>query len=273
MFACNQKEKEQQLKEYITLFKETNKVLNQHNSEIYKEIKWGMDEFWGNPLRTKPWYDASLKLKNKTKEIVKKIDGLIGQIDPIEVSIKKEKLDSLATCIKQYENEILRLRGIRGEDNEMFIEGLKKSLSTNNWPQQLYKSNNFLEKQAILNKIRTEVLLAETITLSVLFSKVDIGCFRFWKIEPKVIPISEMIPLGERYIADIVLGYVDSTRIYKYQVDGKTYISDEYKATYKEIVKADSGSIKREGRFVVPRKYLKDSLVYPFTIQYKVLKK
>jgi hypothetical protein len=274
VYSCGRKNYQNELTEYNQTFQENIQIIDLESNKIYESFEKEMtDVFYGNPIRTKPWYEKTLKVKGFVKICDKAIINLQTKLKKSSdkfIKFEEQEIDNLKLSIDSLKSYLLFLVDNR---NEGLINAIKKSLDYRKWPASLFERGAIHEKNIVFEKIRTDVKAAELYILWYLFTKIDVSCFRFHKIEPVIIPKSEIVHLGTPYEADIILGLVDSTVTFDYEIGDKKYIANEYKYSYKEKVTAKEGIVTGPGRFVFPHRYTEDSTIIPFTIQYEVLKK
>jgi hypothetical protein len=271
--SCGINDFQKKLTECNQAFEENIQIIDLESNKIYKSFEREMrNDFWGNPVKTKPWYEKTVKVKNLVgicDKTITNIQAKLKESPDKNIKIEDYEIDKLKLCVDSLEKCILSQVDAR---NEGLKNEIRKTLNCKNWPTSLSEKGLVIEKQVVIEKIRLDVKMAELYILLYLHTKIDYACFRFNKIESVVIPKSEIVPSGYPYEADIILGTVDSTATFEYEIDDKKYIANEYKYIYKEKVTAKEGVVTRPGRFALPHRYTLDSLLIPFTIEYEVIK-
>ena len=264
--SCGKDDFHEELEEYNSTFENTIEIIDLESKKFYDTFESEMrDIFRGNPVKTKPWYEKTVVLRNSSDTVYAIIDSLQNVLSS-KAPLQTDNLFYKTNEIKKY------IISLFDERYSGAIEGFKESLNINEWKKVFSKCENKKTRYSILEKIKTEIKLAEFYALSYLFTKIDASHWRFRKIVAIVIPQSEVVPLGKPYIADIVLGSFDTTLNFEYQLEGKKYLADEYKYTYKEKVTAKEGVVRKPARFVFPHKYTRDSTFIKFEIEYEVVK-
>jgi len=268
LFSCNYKLQNKELEEYTSTFENYIKIMDYNCQNIYTKLEYEMNDYWGNPMATKKWYDKSQTLKKETKVVIDYLISIqLGKSDS-----KEETIDILFLKTEVLRDSLLNLLNYVRKPDKFIINLINEKLNPTSWPSGIHNFKDSLEQKAILCKIKADIKSLESSILRFLFQNVGIGGCGFVRIEPIVIPQSETVFLGEPYVTEIILGSVDSTQIIEYEIDDKRYIADEYKYSYKEKVSAKKGVVKKEGKlFVKMSRTGKDSII-PLTVEYEVIK-
>jgi len=181
---------------------------------------------------------------------------------PGQIMIVEKGGEKLKAQINEYREYLLNLI----EDKQTYaplVNSIEASLDTKD-PQQTaeskgeqesWESRNFEHLPlasviALLSKMQSDVRNAESETISYLLSQIDVGAFKFNKIEPVVISNSDYIFKGQEYRAQVMLAAYDSTMAPKVILDNDTQLPvEEGKGIYRTT--GSSIGLKRWGGTIV----------------------
>jgi hypothetical protein len=276
--------------EYINQFQESIQILEKQNDYIYNEFNYSSDE---NPLKIRPYYQQVLSIKKSKVVLLHFIDSIAINSDTllslkpfdihtIALNKKQKKIDLQKSDIEQLNSLLLKFKSellpnIRiGYDLKEYEESINKLFSGNKLDNLISffgKSNDLIEFLAYYCKLKADITVGENKVLNLLFNQIDVGGFRFYKIEPIVEPNSEVVPIGIPYKANIFLSIIDTTISHSFEIDGKEHQTEGHKGYYSFQVKEKTGKYEKHGNFNVMRPYDSAIQKIPFKLEYEVLER
>jgi gliding motility-associated protein GldM len=269
------------------------KSSTQRNERIFKDLE---EYFKANEEKTKAWYVKGDHVKNRTDSlfnyiqdlkirIVKKSDGKNGNPEELkhaddlnaafEIMFEKGKNDGakLKSEINGYREYVISM-----VSNPSIQEIISSNLSTEpsrkakenkqTWEESMFWQMPVAAAVTLLTKLQNDIRYAEGEVLSDLVKNIDLSDYRVNKVEPFVIPQTQIVMRGGSYQADIGLLAQDSTQQPRVFVNGN-YLPDEANGHY--VAGAGStGTFSVTGRIEMPQPDggLKE---YPFSTQYNVV--
>lgn len=120
------------------------------------------------------------------------------------------------------------------EEDTVLIKNITKSLSTEPKPpskkgqvQQSWESQKFEHLPlsasfALLSSIQSNIRNAQADVTNYMLNRIDEGSFKFNKVEPIVIPRSEIVIRGGEYRAELLLAATDTLQLPEYNIDNYT---------------------------------------------------
>jgi gliding motility-associated protein GldM len=269
------------------------KSSTQRNDRIFEDLK---GYFAANEEKTKAWYEKGDHVKNRTDSlfnyiqdlktrIVKKSDGKDGDTEKLkhaddlnaayEIMFERGKNDGakLKSEINSYREYVISM-----VSNPSIQEIIKNNLSTEpsrkakenkqTWEESLFGQMPVAAAVTLLTKLQNDIRYAEGEVLSDLVKNIDVRDFRVNKVEPFVIPQSQVVMRGGSYQADIVLSAQDSTQRPRVFVNDK-YLPDEANGHF-TVGTGSTGTFPVKGYIEMPQPDggLKQ---YPFSTQYNVV--
>ena len=254
--ACSSGRKEHLFLEYVKSYNKAIKIIDSQNEIIYNEFNFGMTNiFYGNPIKTKPWYEKAMSIKQKANKIIQKIDSLENTLGgnlsntilsgspEIDNGILKKKIKLNKSDIVLLKSEFVKFQQIliamiRDTTYKYLIESVNNNLDTSSWnlvPCLTGKNAKLIEALAVLAKLKTNIKCAELDVLGYLQSNIMASRgFKFYKIEAIVEPNALIIPQGRSYSANIFMAVTDSTVDPMIFVEGKELDIRLGKGIYKE---------------------------------------
>ncbi|MCH5235303.1 MAG: gliding motility protein GldM [Muribaculaceae bacterium] len=237
-----------------------------------------------NPTKVGPWLEKGTYLRNYSTSLLNEIDSLklaiaqkadgkkgdpenLVNLDDLEAAgvvmlnpstnsgrHLKEQIDqyrvSVAELITdpQKRDAVLTMLSTQVKDKAQVG-------ATESWEEQMFDNMPAVAAVTMLSKLQSDIREAESEALSNLITNVDIGDVRVNELNPYVIPNSNMVMRGGRYIADIVLAAIDTTQRPSIFVDGNkienghleltaTSVGNHEYSGYIEVARGD-GSIDR----------------------------
>lgn len=236
-----------------------------------------------NPGKAEQWYRLGQSLSHYSDSIytyveelktliVKEADGKDGDLSHVKrqddmnapitvmlnpINARGEKLRKTIEAYRDYASKMVR------DDSRK--KHILLALATDSrhgltWEQQLFENIPTIASLTMLTKLQSDIRTVEGEVLSDLVQNIDSGDIRVNKIAAQVVPRSQLIMMGSRYEANIVLSSYDSTRIPKIVVNGAELPASAqgvYRATatragtfpvkgYIETSRADGSTIRQE---------------------------
>ncbi len=207
------------------------------NEALYGNFK---DQMKANPEKVQAWFEKATEVKNMSDSlynlaqqlkvaIVKEADGEDGDVLNIEntdnldaagevmlapISGKGKKL---CDAINTYRERILahisdeRQRRIITSNLSTAVPKKSNTLGKN-WQEYMFENMPVAAAVTLLSKLQNDVRYAEGEVLHTLVSNIDLKDIRVNKVEAFVVPEKTTLYPGERFIANIVMAAVDTTR-------------------------------------------------------------
>ncbi|MCH5241287.1 MAG: gliding motility protein GldM [Muribaculaceae bacterium] len=202
-----------------------------------------------NPTKVGPWLEKGTYLRNYSTSLLNEIDSLklaiaqkadgkkgdpenLVNLDDLEAAgvvmlnpstnsgrHLKEQIDqyrvSVAELITdpQKRDAVLTMLSTQVKDKQQVG-------ATETWEEQMFDNMPAVAAVTMLSKLQSDIREAESEALTNLITNVDIGDVRVNELNPYVIPNSNMVMRGGRYVADIVLAAIDTTQRPAIFVDG-----------------------------------------------------
>jgi gliding motility-associated protein GldM len=276
------------------------------NDVIYKEFDRAATE---NPAKAGKYKTAAYQVKERADEAFNFIQGLKIEIikkaekDPETPAIKGNEV--IIEEVKRIDDtnvpsEILIGANENGKANDLkallaeyrqFLvttldgknptveEALKNTLNTDDaknldgkterWENLNFQTLPLVAVICILSEYQLSVRNAETEVLNYLYTQIDASSFKFNKLTPIVIPISNYVTLGSSYEAQVFISATDTTQKPEITVNGSKLTIDE---TGKGIFKASASSVgtKKWGGIIALRAPNGSVIEYPFDASYVV---
>lgn len=215
------------------------------NNVLYKDFQ---DQFASNPTKVKAWFDKATAVKNMSDSlynqaqelkvaIVKEADGAEGDVRNIrnndnidaagEVMLGpitgKGKL--LYNAINSYRNRILNFvtdshqRKIISSNLSTAVPKKPNTLGKN-WQEYMFENMPVAAAVTLLSKLQNDVRYAEGEVLHTLVSNIDLKDIRVNKLSAFVVPEKTTLYPGERFMANIIMAAVDTTKQPEIYVNG-----------------------------------------------------
>nr|WP_321453692.1 gliding motility protein GldM [uncultured Carboxylicivirga sp.] len=141
-----------------------------------------------------------------------------------------ERADQLKEQINKYQELLVSLVD---EKDTVLRNTISNSLSTDDvehkkkgevtkkpWESQLFEHLPLSASFALLSSIQSNVRSSQADVVSYLLSKVDEGSYKFNKVEPIVIPRSNVVIKGGEYYAEMLIAATDTLQPPTYSIDG-----------------------------------------------------
>jgi gliding motility-associated protein GldM len=269
------------------------KSSTQRNERIFKDLE---EYFNANEEKTRAWYEKGDQVKDRTDSlfnyiqdlktrIVKKSDGKNGNPEELkhpddlnaayEIMFERGKNDGakLKSDINSYREYVISM-----VNNPSIQEIIKNNLSTEpsrkakenkqTWEESMFWQMPVAAAITLLTKMQNDIRNAEGVVLSDLVKNIDVSDYRVNKVEPFVIPQSQIVMRGSSYQANIGLLAQDSTQRPRIFVNGK-YLPDEANGHY-VVGTGATGTFPVKGYIEMP---LRDDEPkrYEFSTQYSVV--
>ncbi len=275
------------------------------NDMIYKEFDRAAAE---NPAKAGKYKSTALQVKERADEAFNYIQGLKIEIintaeGPENLAVKGNEV--IIEEVKSIDNtdvpsEILiganyngkayALKALLAEYRDFLIttlEGknpttenaLKTSLNTEDgknkdgekepWETLHFQTLPLVAVICILSEFQLTVRNAETEVLNYLYSQIDAASFKFTKLTPMVMPVSNYVMMGGEYEAAVFISATDTTQAPDITVgDTKLQLDDYGRGIYK--VRASSVGQKKWGGIIAMKAPDGTVVNYPFDATYIV---
>jgi len=275
------------------------------NDMIYKEFDRAAAE---NPAKAGKYKTIAYQVKERADEASNFIQGLKIEIintaeGPENTAVRGDEV--IIEEVKSIDNtdvpsEILIGANLNGKANELkallaeyrdFLittlegknptaeEALKTSLNTADgknkdgetepWETLNFQTLPLVAVICILSEYQLAVRNAETEVLNYLYSQIDAASFKFTKLTPMVMPVSNYVMMGSEYEAAVFISATDTTQAPDITVGDTKLPLDEYgRGIYK--VRASSVGTKKWGGIIAMKAPDGTIVNYPFDATYNV---
>ncbi len=273
--------------------KRTNDNVGRRNDVMFALME---EQYRLNPVKTARWYEAALAVREESEVMYRMIDSLkhaiVRQADgkdyDMEAISDRENLEAASAVML---NPVTR----RGESlhkavdryREMLLpnitdsvkrHGIADALSTadvsvkglgvdKKWEEAKFENQPVVAAVTLLTKLENDVRYAEGEALASLTANIDAGDVRVNELNAFVIPRSQYVMRGSRYVADIVLAAIDTTARPQIFVNGKQLEGTDGRY---ELLTSSTGTFDYSGYLSVTHG---DGSVtrHPFSSQYTVM--
>jgi gliding motility-associated protein GldM len=275
------------------------------NDMIYKEFDRAAAE---NPAKAGKYKTTAYEVKQRADEASNFIQGLKIEIintaeGPDNTAVRGDEV--IIEEVKSIDNtdvpsEILIGANLNGKANELkallaeyrdFLittlegknptaeEALKTSLNTADgknkdgetepWETLNFQTLPLVAVICILSEYQLAVRNAETEVINYLYSQIDAASFKFTKLTPMVMPVSNYVMMGSEYEAAVFISATDTTQAPDITVGDTKLQLDEYgRGIYK--VRASSVGTKKWGGIIAMKAPDGTIINYPFDATYNV---
>ena len=186
---------------------------------------------------------------------------------------KANDLKALLSEYREFLISVLEGKNIAAE------EALRNSLNTDDgknedgemerWENLNFQTLPLVAVICILSEFQVNVRNAETEVLNFLYSQIDASSFKFNRLDPIVIPVSNYVTLGSEYEATVFISATDTTQAPDIMVgDTKLTLDETGKGIYK--AKATSIGTKKWGGVIALKAPDGTIVNYPFDASYNV---
>jgi gliding motility-associated protein GldM len=278
---------------------------NQENIKIYKDFD---QAYASNPNRVKPWKDKADEIRKQANSlydyinslkvrIVRGADGkkakaiINNRIDPEKVEAKdntdkpaeimvgdhnngegkvlKQKIEDFRKVILSYidKKDVGMIKAIKENLNTDPPES--KEGSNESWESYHFEHWPLLAVTTIMSKMQSDVRNAESEIIRYLYSKIEMGSFKFNKLEPTIIPNSNYIIKGNDYQAEIFLAAFDTTQTPTILVDNKPIEVKNGRGIYTAASGGAPGT-RKWGGIIKLKTTDGGTIEKPFTAEYQV---
>lgn len=194
-----------------------------------------------NPTKVGPWLEKGTFLRNYSTSLLNEIDSLklaiaqkadgkngdpenLTNLDDLEaagvvmLNPATNRGSHLKTQIDQFRVSVADLITDPQKRNAVMdmlsteVRDKKQVGATESWEEQMFDNMPAVAAVTMLSKLQSDIQEAESEALSNLITNVDIGDVRVNELNPYVIPNSNMVMRGGRYVANIVLAAIDTTQ-------------------------------------------------------------
>ncbi len=299
---------------------------NVKNNLTYGEFDRAAAE---NPVKAGPWRNLAYEVKERSKEVFDLIQELkleivreaekghaeeviegtvihtreIEKIDdnntPSEILIGPDnngKAYALKAALDDYRTYLIEtLDGKSPTAEESVMSSLntdefkEKDGKVSSWEYHNFHTLPLVAVVAVLSKLQNDIKNAEAETINFLYGMIDVGAFKFNKIDPVVIAKSNYVQSGSEYSAEIFIAASDTTQkpnilIGEYEttmVDGvpqyemknenpeKVPIDERGRGIY-SVTPTSLGDKKLEGLIQLVSPTDGSTISYPFLTEYQV---
>lgn len=221
------------------------------------ESQFEIAEF-ANPQKVRPVREEVNNIYNKADELYYHIDSLkriMVRIVDAEGSLEEgykgadnqdvaaqvmitEQAGARSTELKEkitaYKNYLLEL--VNSEDTAL-IHTIDKSLSVEpakptkkgqvqaSWESQKFEHLPLSASFALLSSIQSNIRNTQADVTNYMLNSIDEGSFKFNKVEPIVIPRSEIVIKGGEYRAELLLAATDTLQLPAFDIEGHDVVS------------------------------------------------
>ena len=281
----------------------TTENFNQDNKKVYEDFD---KAFASNPTRVKPWKEKADEIKKQAEdlynyinslkvEIVKKADGdkaeaidknkidprkikatdntdkpaqiMVGDNNNGKARILKQKIDKFREVILSYidKKDVDKIKAI---EKSLNTEGETKEGVKETWESYHFEHWPLLAVTTIMSKMQSDVRNAESEIMRYLYNKIDLGSFKFNKLEATIIPNSNYILKGNEYQAEVFLAAFDTTQTPNIVVDGKSIPIKNGRGIY--TVSGGAPGNRKWGGFIEMKATDGTVINKPFKAEYQV---
>lgn len=285
-----------------TSIRKSTQSINDKNSLVYSYFQTAYKE---NPKKVEKWYNLANQLKEKTAaldtviqqykvKLVKSADGPDGNVLNVNkkddnnaggtiMIVEKGGID-LKGKFDEYKNFLLSLipDSAKQSTSKVLVSNITSTLSTDPvesdnekgakvpWEVANFEHLPLIAVIAIMSKMQNDIHNLEADMLNFLREQVDIGAWKFNKLEAIVDAPNSYVKVGEEYYANIFIAAYDTTQAIKVVMSNGSQLPVE---NGKGVFKPGTGS---PGKFDINGKIaLKspsgDSVFFPFTSSYQVV--
>ena len=194
-----------------------------------------------NPTKVGPWLEKGTYLKNYSTSLLNEIDSLkfaiarqadgkkadpenLVNLDDLEAAsvtmlnpstnrgrYLREQLDIYRTSVADLITDSVKRNAVMQMLATM-PTGKNGERINLTWEEQNFDNMPAVAAITILSKLQSDIREAESEALSNLITNVDIGDVRVNELNPYVIPNSNMVMRGGKYVAQVVLAAIDTTQ-------------------------------------------------------------
>lgn len=281
----------------------TTENFNQDNKKIYKDFD---QAYASNPNKVKPWKEKADAIQKQAEElyeyinslkveIVKKADGehaeaieknkiyprkikatdnadkpaeiMVGDNNNGKGKILKGKIDKFRELILSYidKKDVDKIKSI---EKSLNTEGETKEGVKETWESYHFEHWPLLAVTTIMSKMQSDVRNAESEIMRYLYNKIDLGSFKFNKLEATIIPNTNYVLKGNEYTADIFLAAFDTTQTPTIVVDGKPIPIKNGRGVY--TVSGGAPGIRKWGGIIEMKATDGTVITKPFHGEYQV---
>ena len=252
----------------------TNETMEAKNEIQYTYLQ---ELYQKNPTKVGPWLQKGTYLRNYSTSLLNEIDSLklaiaqkadgkngdpenLVNLDDLEaagVVMLNPSTNSgrhLKEQIDQYRVNVAELISDPQKRDAVLImlstqvKDKKQVGANESWEEQMFDNMPAVAAVTMLSKLQSDIREAESEALTNLITNVDIGDVRVNELNPYVIPNSNMVMRGGRYVADIVLAAIDTTQRPAIFVDG-----NKIENGHLELVASSVGNHEYSGYIEVAR--------------------
>lgn len=194
-----------------------------------------------NPTKVGPWLERGTLLKGYSTTLLNEIDSLkkaiaiqadgkngnpeaLINLDDLEAASVtmlnpstnsgrhlKQQLEAFRMKVADLITDSVKRHAV---EQMLTTEDLKKNADgiPMSWEERNFDNMPAIAAITLLTKLQNDIREAESEALSNLITNVDIGDVRVNELNPYVIPNSNMVMRGGKYVADIVLAAIDTTQ-------------------------------------------------------------
>lgn len=203
-----------------------------------------------NPEKAGPWKDKADRVRESSDELVEYIQDLKrqivrlaegrrtkairkdGSIDGSMISAKENMDYASQLMIQQRKGADLKdrieayrsaLSGLVSSGDTAMVSTLERTLDTGrttsrdgvhySWESYYFENVPLMAALANMSKIQGDIRNAESDVIQYLLSQIDIGAYKFNKLEALVLSSSDYVLAGETYEAQVIMAAYDSTTL------------------------------------------------------------
>lgn len=228
-----------------------------------------------NPMDDEGFYHVTVS--GDTVKIAKE-DDLNG---PSELMITQERAKELKQKITEYRNFLVSMVN---EDDSELKQTILSELDTSNplkrskdesgsktWESEYFEDKPLVAVLTLLSKLQIDVKNSEANLAKYLYSEIDAGSFKFNRLGARVIANSNVVLMGDKYVAEVFLAAEDTTQ------QPEIFINNRGAVEVKDGKAIYNGSTDKPGvfkwsgliKYKTPGGIIKS---YPFEQEYQVSK-
>lgn len=234
-----------------------------------------VEPYWTRAKRTKLNSDSLYKQIESVKKRIKsnKID--LNDLKKSKNKLTRSEKDKLISSINSYEDSLINIIKDVDRNRKMKVKIQEHfDIEKNIYQASInIKRKNSLELYALLTLIELKIKEIESDVSTYLAMQVDAHNYKFYSIDPIIIPERTNVFLGDEFKANIFFGHIDTFIIPRIVVEDQELEVKSGKAFYKKrITSKDTGIVIEHGKIYTTRGYGGDTTNIPFTIEYRVVK-
>jgi hypothetical protein len=272
---------------------QTIQIIESQNNYTYSEFEnQATNELRCSP-KIIPWYNKTVVLRSSTDNVILLIDSVLHDLykkysnkddngtNNIHISFSSKSssfdnyfLESLKKHISNFKDITASI--VDNKRYESLINFNNKILTTTDWneiPPLYGRKSSVYELVTCLYKVKADLKIVELNVLNYLYSQIETGDWKFYKIQVVVEPNALSILKGETYRANIFPAIYDTTLNISFEIEDKKIKSKNEIGKYTCIISEPSGKYTKNGNVLLKSFCTGKIQKIPFKIEYEVLEK